>query len=174
MFEWTKFTIFHVIYLISMVVFVCVGFFAGRYFGGTLLTVAGVIIGAVVGHMIGVLPDHLSFASMLREIRESSDERLQEILAMDEWNLYQTMALLQLAARDMDVNGYLPRIYDMLKSDEVITRRYGWDALRIVFPPKMELIKEYNPRSDVLVCKKHIEESKAMETSKDKKSQSKS
>jgi hypothetical protein len=146
-----------------MVIFICIGFFLGRYFGGTFLMVSGVIIGAVVGHMIGVLPGHLSFASMMREIRESSNEKLQEILARDEWNLYQTMSLLQLAARDVDVNGYLPRIYSMLKSDDEITRRYGWDAMRLVFIEQTKQLNDYDPRSDASVCKKLVESLEASE-----------
>ena len=78
------------------------------------------------------------------------------MVAADDWKFCHTMALLQLAARDEDVRMELPRILDMLKSDSVLTRRYGWDALRIVFTEEYHVIEDYDPRGPTEDCRRRI------------------
>jgi hypothetical protein len=63
------------------------------------------------------------------------------------------LALLQLAARGQDVRATLPKIVQMLDSDELLRRIYGWDALRLVFSEEAKKIEDYNPRSSAEDCR---------------------
>lgn len=64
----------------------------------------------------------------------------------------ESTALLNLSARAEDVRCELPRILAMLESDDVLTRRYGWDALRLVFNDETRLIGDYDPRASTDDC----------------------
>ena len=66
------------------------------------------------------------------------------------------MALLNLAARNEEVRNELPRILAMLESESVLTRRFGWDALRIVFDDETRLIGDYNPRASAVDCRRLV------------------
>jgi hypothetical protein len=93
---------------------------------------------------------------MFRNIQKSSTAELKECLDLGEWNFYQTMALLQLAARGEDVQPHLPRVLTMLESDQTLTRVYGWDALRIVFTELSQRIEDYNPRGSIDECRRKV------------------
>jgi hypothetical protein len=123
--------------------------------------IAGGIVGAALGHVVGVVPDWLSTRLMFRHIRRSSDEKLWQIVNLGFWNFYQTLALLQLAARGQNVRGQLPRIVQMLESDDQLERVYGWDALRLVFPAETEMAGDYNPRAAAEDCRNRIATLKA-------------
>jgi hypothetical protein len=66
------------------------------------------------------------------------------------------MALLQLAARGHDVTPEFPRILAMLESDSVLTRRYGFDALRLVYTELFNKVPDYNPREPTQACRQKI------------------
>ena len=50
----------------------------------------------------------------------------------------------------------LPRIMNMLESDSEQTRRYGWDALRIVFTEEYQVSADYDPRGSTEGCRRKI------------------
>lgn len=156
MFNWVRLTIFHVIYMVAVVSMTIIGISFGWMYGGVFLAAIGAIIGALAGHVISSIPPYLAHQSMIKEIEKSSNEKLREKLNDSKWNLYQTMALLQLGARDVDIDEYLPRILNMLKSDDQIERRFGWDALRLVFTDKAEKMKGYDPMAPPDISQKYV------------------
>jgi hypothetical protein len=89
----------------------------------------------------------------MRQIMASTNEELRVAIAEPDWKFWHTMSLLTLAARNEDVRCELPRILAMLESDSVITRRFGWDALRIVFDEETKMIGDYNPRASTEDCR---------------------
>jgi hypothetical protein len=134
----------------------CLGVGFGHKYFGTIGAIVGGITGLIIGFIIGYLLDKISTRSMFREIEGSSNEKLRAITEMKFWNFYTTLALLQLAARGEEVRQKLPRIIDMLESDSLLNRLYGWDALRLVFDKETEIIADYNPRASTEDCRSKI------------------
>jgi hypothetical protein len=122
----------------------------------TIGLIIGAVVGLIIGHVIGYLPTWLGNQWMFRNIQRSSTAELKACFDSNHWNFYQTMALLQLAARGENVQSYLPRILAMLESDETLTRVYGWDALRIVFTELSQQAEDYDPRASVEECRRRI------------------
>lgn len=132
----------------------CIEFFG--QFWGIVGGIAGLLIGFFIGYKIYAIIDRRGTRSLFREIKESSNDQLWNIVNMGFWNFYQTLALLNLAAREQDVTGQLPRIFDMLESENKLTRIYGWDALRLVFNKETELIGSYDPRASTKNCRDKV------------------
>lgn len=151
--KFTRFTVFHVFFLAGLGLGALGGLALGQQWFGTMGSVIGGIIGAVVGSMLGSIPIHLADRAFFADIEEASAEELREMVAGEDWNFRHTMALLNLAAHEEDVRGELPRILVMLESDSQLERLYGWDALRLVFPPETETIGDYDPRESVELCR---------------------
>ena len=154
--EFTRFTLVHVIWLAALTAGAVVGAkLGGSYFG---------IAGAVTGGMVGLVVGHAIFAVVMgycdkrffKSLSRSSEAQLRSIVAADEWGLNHTMALLELAARGADVRVELPRIVAMLESDSELTRRYGWDAVRLVFVKELDLMREYDPRGSTEDCRRRV------------------
>lgn len=124
---------------------------------GTIGGMVGVVIGLFVGHVGGNLPNRLETKLLLREIERSSDEELWQIVKLGSWNFYQTLALLKLAARGHEVRSQLPRIIEMLGSNEELTRIYGWDALRLVFNEETRAIGDDDPRASIEACCRRVQ-----------------
>lgn len=99
----TQITFFTVLWLVAVVAGGVTGGALGSDLLGTLGAITGLIIGVMIGHAVGVVPDWLSTRLMFRHIARSSDERLWRIVNLGFWNLYQTLALLQLAGRGHNV-----------------------------------------------------------------------
>ena len=150
--EFTGFTIFHIFRLIGALAGACVGVWLGLFFGVAWAVVGG-IVGVFLGTCVGILPEDWAHRSMMKELKEASNEKLRSIIARHEWKFDSTMALLQLAARDENVDSEFPRILDMLESDSPLTRMFGWDAMRIVFTEKSNRIQNYNPRASTEACR---------------------
>ncbi len=152
----TQITFFHVLWLVAVVA----GGMTGAGFGSDLLgtwgAIAGGILGVVAGHVVGVLPDWLSTRLMFRHIMRSSDEKLWQIVNLGFWNFYQTLALLQLAARGQNVRTQLPPIVKMLEAEEKLERVYGWDALRLVFTKEANVLAGYNPWHATEDCRNKV------------------
>lgn len=151
--ELARISIFHVFHWSGIVLGVAAGVTLGLHWFDTIGVVIGGILGLIVGSLVGSLPDWIATKSAFKEFEENSIDELKEILKRDEWNFYQTMALLNLAARDEDVQGYLPCISRMLQSDKSLDRVYGWDALRLVFPLETKLIGDYDPKEPTKLCR---------------------
>jgi len=157
----TRITFFMILWLAAIVAGVVTGGAVGWSHCGFWGGVVGGLVGGVMGHVVGVTPDWLSTRFMFRHIARSSDEGLWKIVNLGFWNFYQTMALLQLAARGQDVRTQLPRIVKMLESDDELERVYGWDALRIVFPEETKMAADYDPRAAAADCRNKIARLKA-------------
>ncbi len=145
--QYTRVTVFHVVWLVAVVAGGVAGAALGSRLLGTAGAIGGGIVGVLVGHAAGVTPDWLNYRLMFRHITRSSNEELWKMVNVGFWDFWQTMALLQLAARGQDVRTQLPRIVKLLESDRELERMYGWDALRLVFPPETEMAAGYDPRA---------------------------
>lgn len=160
-YEFTRLTFFHVLWLASV--------FAGMVFGGTYGHqylgiwggVVGGISGFIIGHILATIPARWAERSLFTDIENSSVDELWAIVAKPDWNFHQTLALLKLASLEQDVTREVPRIVEMLESDSELTRRYGYDALRIVFDREYHLIPAYTPRDDALKCRTNLANLKA-------------
>lgn len=155
-YRYTRLTIFHVVWFFGLLIGLGVGGCVGyKHFG-----ILGAILGAIIGGACGILPgsllDHWANQSFFSDLKNSSNEKLKANLDRPEWNFLQTMSLLQLAARGEPVESALPRIFAMLEADSKLERTYGWDALRIVFTEKYQLIKDYDPNQSAEECRKIV------------------
>jgi hypothetical protein len=153
-FEHTRFGPIHVLWVVAVTAGAGLGCWVGyRYLGGTGCIVGG-IIGVAIGHMAVVWLDLYMHRLMMKELAASSNAELRSTVEAEDWNFRHTMALLNLAARGEEVRRELPRIIAMLESDSVLTRRYGWDALRIVFSEEYNIIPDYDPRGSTEDCRR--------------------
>jgi hypothetical protein len=128
------------------------GWSIGQRFG-IASAIAGLILGAVVVHFVWLFLVGELDRYFMRQLARSSNEELRAVIAEGEWKFWHSMALLNLAARNEDVRCELPHILAMLESDSVLTRRYGWDALRLVFDDETQLIGDYDPRALTEACR---------------------
>jgi len=160
-FQSTRITLFEVLWFVAIAAGGIIGVGLGSHLFGRWGAIAGGIIGVVVGHVLGVMPDWLSTRLFFRHLARSSDEELWKIVNEDFWAFCQTMALLQLAARGREVRTQLRRIVKMLESDEHLQRVYGWDALRLVFPEETKMAADYDPRAAPDDCRDKIAKLKA-------------
>lgn len=126
-------------------------------------------MGLVIGLLVAAVLDHLSYRALVREIRDSSYEQLWEIVAEQRWNFRQTLALLQLSARDVNVEAALPRILNMLESDSRPERIFGWDALRVVFTNFANRVPTFDPRASTAACRYYVAELRALVPAEEQK-----
>jgi hypothetical protein len=150
----TRITIFHVLWFAALAVGAVLGIKAGGAYFGTGGAIAGGILGLAIGHLFGCLPSRIGDKVFFRHLMLSSKEELRAMVAADNWNFSHTMALLRLAALGEEVRHEIPRIVNMLESDSQLTRSYGWDALRIVFPEETRLIQDYAPGDSTEECRR--------------------
>ncbi len=155
-FEETKITLFTLLRWIATWCGLGVGLVLGAKWFGLPGSVVGALIGFFAGNIIGLIPDWLGYRYFFKEIERSSDDKLRAMLADGEWQFWHTIALLQLSARGHDVQPELPRILCMLEADSVLTRRFGFDALRLVFTELAQKIPDYDPKEPTQTCRQKI------------------
>ncbi len=155
-FEHTQLNLFLLLEWIGAVGGLCVGLLLGLRHFGVPGAVLGAVVGLVLGTVLGKVPDWLAFRYSFREIQRSSDSKLREMISQGEWKFWHTMALLQLAARGQNIKPEFPRILAMLESDSVLTRRYGFDALRLVYTETYNKVPDYNPREPTEKCRQKV------------------
>jgi hypothetical protein len=145
-------TLFVVLAFGGLILGVLVGFAVGHAFG-LIGTIAGGVLGGCVGYALGVLPGFLVEQSLFKDMQMKSNAELKAVVDEKNWTFLQTLALMNLAARDEDVKSYLPRVMDMLESDSARTRLFGWDALRLVYTGLAMQIDDYDPHAPVEMCR---------------------
>jgi len=155
-FRYTRITIFHVLWFVAVVAGTYAGAMVGRQLFGLAGAIVGALLGFTIGHIVGSIPDWWAYRSLFNGIQRSSNEDLWRIVAKDEWRFDNTLALLTLGARDQDVSSQLPRVIQMLESDSKLTRRYGFDALRIVFTEQYNVIPDYDPYEPPDTCRRKV------------------
>jgi hypothetical protein len=153
--ESTRITVFHVIWLIVVSGVAVVGWVAGGYFGLTG-SVASTVFSAFLAHIACRLFMDTLHRRWCDRLSQMTNEDLRAIVAHENWNFEHTMALLNLSARGEEVRCELPRILAMLESESVLTRRYGWDAVRLVFNDETQRLGDYDPRSSTADCQKRV------------------
>lgn len=154
----TQITLFVLLWFIMLVGGAATGVVCGAHAFGVAGGIIGGAIGLALGHVVGKLPEVLSTRWLFRSIARSSDEELWKTVNLGFWNFTQTLALLQLAGRNKDVQTQLPRIIEMLGADDELTRVYGWDALRLVFTNEAAAIRDYTPRAPAKECRLKVVE----------------
>ncbi len=155
-FEYTRLTLFQLLEWIGTWTGLAIGLAFGLKHFGILGAVVGAVLGLVLGHGLGQVPVSLADRYFFKEIERNSDSKLREMISQGEWRFLHTMALLQLAARGQDVMPQFPRVLAMLESDDVLTRRYGFDALRLVYTELFSKVPNYNPREPTETCRRNI------------------
>lgn len=153
----TRITVLVVFHAGSAIALVTLGGCLGRAQFGLAGMLAGIIIGFFVGHALGALASVLASRWMFRTLsRASSPDLWAELNDADEWNFHHTTVLLQLAARGENVAPQLPRILLLLEADAAVTRRYGWDALRLVFTDVAERAGSFDPGAPPDECRAQV------------------
>ena len=154
--HYTRLTLFHVLWFTAVVFGVTLGIKLGLRYFGTVGVVSCGVGGFLVGHILGCVPEWAATKMLHRDLERSTNEELRAIVAADDWMFCHTMALLHLAARGEEVRSELPRILLMLESESQLTRLFGWDALRIVFPQETGIIGDYNPEGPAEECRDRV------------------
>jgi hypothetical protein len=126
--------------------------------------VGGIVAGAVA-FILAYIPfeliNRLITRRRFRRITEGSTDELWRSVDRARgglWNYWDTIALLQLAARGEDVSPALPSIIKMLESSHNadFCRRHAWDALRLVFFDEAEAMRDYNPTASAEDCRAKV------------------
>lgn len=151
-------TLFEVIIFSGFLLGIFFGTSLGHRFFGHIGAIIGALAGGLLGFIIGFLPRYFSQEHMFRAMQRRSNEQLKAMLEQPRWNFYQVLALLNLLARNEDVQPYLPRVLTRLESDDYFQRVFARDALRLVFTPQaVELDKlGYDPVKPVDDCRNKI------------------
>jgi hypothetical protein len=120
-----------------------------------VVIVAGLLM-AIVGFVVGFLPfyflERWRTKRMIRRIETGGDADLWKIVDLGLWNFEYALALLQLGARGQDVQRELPVVLNRMASIDRQCRRYGWDALRLVFYDEAESLGGYDPNASAEDC----------------------
>lgn len=153
-----RLTIFVLIQFLASWAGIVWGGLAGYHHFGIWGGVLGVVVGGILGVVLGTIPNFLSQEAMFRRMQKSTNAELRAELEKPMWNLWQTLALLNLQLRGEDVQAYLPRVLALLESEDRLTRRFGRDALGLVFTPLAKQIKDYDPDAPTEVCRLTIAE----------------
>ncbi|MCL4854608.1 MAG: hypothetical protein KJZ78_24880 [Bryobacteraceae bacterium] len=148
----TQVTLFLLIQMLVAVGGSVIGVAIGKPFG-IVGAVVGAISGLLMGAFVGGLPDWLATRLLFRKVERSSNEELQDMVNLGFWNFCNTLAVLHLSARGQNVRSYLPRIVGLLESENMLSRIYGWDALRLVFNEETQVMEGYDPRGPVEDCR---------------------
>lgn len=159
--QWVRFTIFHVIGLAVIALFVLVGVRGCLAWFGWAGAIGGGVVGFVVGLVVCAILDTWLHRSSMRDLEAKSNAQLWSFVRTGEWKFYHTMALLVLAARGEDVTSEFPRVVEMLHSDDRFVRIFGWDAIRIVFTEEMKYAEGYEPRESTDQCREKANPLKA-------------
>jgi hypothetical protein len=152
-YHYTRFTIFHLLNLLGSLLGLYFGLRTGLHYFHLPVAILCSILGLITGMLLGAIPRYLAEKSFWKEITQSPDSRLLQIIQQDRWNFRQTMALLQLSTRGHDVQPHLPRILSMLESESPETRAFGFDALRIVYTELANQIPTYDPSQSAEKCR---------------------
>ena len=122
----TRFTIFHAIWLAGVP---AAAYFAASigntYFGWFTAILLG-IAGFIVAHILWCLLLGCLHRLFMMNIASMKTEQLWKDVrsaSNKDWNMNETLKLLQLAARDEDVDSELPRIIEMLGSESRLGAR---------------------------------------------------
>jgi hypothetical protein len=151
--EPTQVNLFVLISLVVHIAGIVVGVALGSERFGLLGGIIGAALGFGIGHFLGNLPDQISMRMLFRRIHRSTNDQLWKTVDLGLWNFCQTLALLELAGRGENVRGTLPRIVAMLESDKLLTRIYGWDAIRLVFDAETKIMNGYDPHATLVECR---------------------
>ena len=161
----TKVTIYVLFAILSAIVGYVLGFCIGMKYLNIYGGIGFGLLGMIIGYYIGFIPDHIAYKSLFKKIERSSNEDLWNIININidkEWDFRKTLALLELRIRNQDISKELSRVINVMESEDEETRLYGWDALRLVFRPEIDLIKNYDPRESANECRNKAEAIKSI------------
>lgn len=114
----------------------------GLWFGaqiGAHFGLVGGAVGAVLGAGIGVLVGRLPLvpAFLCLKIKFRNEARIRRAFENDEYYIFHLALahlMAHLMARGLDVSSEKARVLDLLLSDELDRRRFGWACLQLAFP----------------------------------------
>ena len=150
------FTLFHVIVLVGLASGAMLGARVGSVLFGTVGGVIGGIVGAVAGIIVGRVPDLLALRLLTRDLRVKSTAELRAYLRSPDC-LTPNCVLLELRSRGEDIQCELPFVLDLLASENVGRRCFGWAALTSAFPDLVDQVRDYRIGDSVDECRRKIE-----------------
>jgi len=138
------FTIFDLFQLLFPLIGLVYGFTTGQRYFGLLGGVGGALLGLAVGFVAGRLPFLIAWRSA--NFGGKSTDQLRQFFQNDQYFVFH-LALAELLSRGEDVSSEKERIIDLLASDSLDRRRFGWASLQIAFPTLAEEILGFDPQS---------------------------
>jgi hypothetical protein len=148
-------TIFHILSLLLALA----GAFLISFAGSWAFGVIGGLLGFIVGAFVGCICGYVLVAAILhwstRDVRSKTTEELRELILSGK-TFTPNFVLLELASRGEDIEIYLPRILDMLVTENPDIRRLWWVALVSAFPEQADRLPDYRPAAPLETCRKVV------------------
>lgn len=153
------FTLFHALVFVGLGIGAIFGARAGLAMFGAVGGVVGGVAGAIAGCTLGRIPHLLALRSVARDLRSKSVAELRvDIQSLG--CLAPNCALLELHRRGEDICQELPKVLDLLVSEDVVQRGRGWAALTSAFPALAEQVRDYRIGDSVDECRRKTEKLK--------------
>jgi hypothetical protein len=150
------FTLFDFWKLVGVIFGFAFGLAGGTRFFGVVGGITGALIGGYLGFVVGRVPEHLVLRSLIRHLRHKSVTELRACLHSPTC-LTPNCVLLELQHRGEDIRQELPRVLDLLVSEDVDRRGFGWAALASAFPELVGQVRDYRVGDSVAECRRKIE-----------------
>ena len=156
-------TIFHVVGLGAGIAGAVFGGMRGAEAWGIAGSVIGVFAGGYVGLLLGGLPQLFALWCVARSLTPKTTPELRAYLRSPEC-LTPNCVLLELKNRGEDIQPELDFVVDLLASEDVSRRGFGWAALTSAYPELAERIPDYKLNDSVEDCRRKTERLRATDS----------
>jgi len=125
-------------------------------------TIVGSLSGGVIGYCIGRLPDILMNKRERQKLTGFTSEELREQLHnLNFKHTTPNYLLVELRSRGEDISSELPLVLDLMRSESMLYRSFGYGAFLSGFPELYKLSKGYNPNRSHEHCIQKVEKIKS-------------
>ena len=149
------FTVFHLLQLLALGTGLVVGAIVGNVWFGSAGLLGGAVVGVLAGVLVGRLPLAIAAYWATSEFRKKTTGELHEYLRGPVWPAYH-MAFAELSRRGEDVSGDFDVVRSLLGDDDIAKRTHGVAILRDHYPRVAELIPDYDPNEIAEKCREKL------------------
>jgi len=150
------FTFFDLLKLVGVVVGIAFGVAGGARVFGVVGGITGALVGGYLGFVLGRIPEDKAMRSVVRQLRRKSVAELRAYLHSPKCPT-PNCVLLELHQRGEDILQELPIVLDLLVSEDVGRRGFGWAALASAFPELAGQVRDYRIGDSIDECKRKVE-----------------